>query len=138
MKPGNVHLLETILLRYLHASNRSAASEFAPDPAACCILRARTTRQELRVLAAIGQVQTGGIRDCLTNHFSSCQSVGRRDLPLLRVLVGVLKEGEGSGHLVLRVIISGVLLGCCAINQSAPAGWQRALRPERRRWLGRD
>src|SRR5260370_613237 len=78
------------------------------------------------------------IRDCLTNHFSSCQSVGRRDLPLLRVLVGVLKEGEGSGHLVLRVIISGVLLGCCAINQSAPAGWQRALRPERRRWLGRD
>jgi hypothetical protein len=61
MKPANVHLLETILPRHLFASNRSAASDFAPDPAACCILRARTTRQKLRVLAAVGQVQTGGI-----------------------------------------------------------------------------
>jgi hypothetical protein len=46
----------------------------------------------------------------------------KRQSPLLILFIGVLKEGEGIGHRVLRFSISGMLPCCYVINQPTPAG----------------
>ncbi len=69
-------------------------------------------------IKAVKQAQSARVRTFVaqTNHCSSCLSVGRRRLPLMIVLVGVLREGYGIRYLIVRTIILGKLFGCCVTN----------------------